>query len=377
MPRLTDAILEAEVAKATDHERTVWDSELRGFGLRILPTGKATFILKYRVGNQQRKYRIGPWPMAAKDARKLARKRLGEIAAGQDPQAHRKAERTALTMKDLIQRYEAQYLPRKRSSSQTQDLSLINQFIRPAFEKEKVADIAYQDIEKLHAEVSQRAPYRANRLVALLSKMFSLSIKWGMRTDNPCKGIDRNPEHKRTRYLNADELARLSKALDEHTNQTAANVLRLLLLTGARRGEVLNATWVQFDLDRGVWTKPGSTTKQKTEHRVPLSEPVIELLRSIPTTDDRLFRIDGNALQRHWRVICAKAGISDFRIHDCRHQYASTLVSAGLSLPIIGSLLGHTQASTTHRYAHLFDDPLRAATNIVGQLWKAQNGTDR
>ncbi len=215
--------------------------------------------------------------------------------------------------------------------------------------------------------------------------MFSLAIRWKMRSDNPAKGIARNTEARRNRYLNPAELARLTEALARHPHQAAANVVRLLLLTGARRGEVLKATWDQFDLEAGNWKKPAANTKQELEHTVPLSAPARLLLVNMKAGAERMAKETGRLPTRYvfpargvagpvadikgsWAAICKAAGLEGVRLHDLRHSYASILVSAGLSLPIIGALLGHTQPSTTARYAHLFDDPLRAATERVGAI---------
>jgi integrase len=198
--------------------------------------------------------------------------------------------------------------------------------------------------------------------------MFSLAVRWQMRPDNPCKGIERNQEHKRQRYLSGVELARLTAALVELRDQGAANAVRLLLLTGARRGELLAAKWSDFDLDAAVWVKPGATTKQRTSHRVPLSQAACLLLTEmqVEAASEYLFparftphRLD---IDDAWNLLREAANIPDVRLHDLRHTYASVLASSGLSLPIIGALLGHTTAQTTLRYAHLMDDPLRAAT---------------
>jgi integrase len=187
-------------------------------------------------------------------------------------------------------------------------------------------------------------------------------------------------EDRRERYLNPNELTRLVETLNEHPNRRAANAVRLLLLTGARRGEVLAGTWEQFDLEAGIWTKPSAHTKQKRSHRVPLSAPARALLDQIRTEAERSdvrspFLFPGDVfgkplsnIKLFWRSVCRRAGIEGLRLHDLRHQYASMLASAGLSLAIIGRLLGHTQPSTTARYAHLFDDPLREATERVGAL---------
>ena len=211
--------------------------------------------------------------------------------------------------------------------------------------------------------------------------MFSLAARWGMRDDNPCKGVERNVEHHRRRYLVGDELARLIKALAEHDDRQAADIIRLLLLTGARRGEVLAMRWADVDLTEGTWSKPPSSTKQREHHQVPLSAPARQLLSEIRkrqagkqhAVGEYVFPGVGSSghvveLKRAWRRICKAAGITGLRIHDLRHSYASQLASGGTSLPMIGALLGHSNPATTHSYSHLFDDPLRAATERVGAI---------
>ena len=188
--------------------------------------------------------------------------------------------------------------------------------------------------------------------------------------------MERNQEEKRSRYLSAAELPGLLTAINNHKERQGANIILFLLLTGARRGEVLSAAWDQFDLKGGVWVKPSAHTKQKKEHRVPFSEPTLVLLQQLhkegagskylfPSHQTGLPRVD---VREDWAAICAAAGIVGLRLHDLRHTFASMLAGSGLSLPVIGALLGHTQASTTQRYAHLADDPLRAAMARLGQL---------
>ena len=208
--------------------------------------------------------------------------------------------------------------------------------------------------------------------------MFALAIKpkkW--RDDNPAKGIERNHEEKRERYLSDDELARLTKTLDAWPDQTIANVVRLLLYTGARRGEVLSAEWKQFDLEKKTWTKPSASTKQKTEHRVPLSDEALSLLSKMraeaKSISPYLFPSSSESghlveIKKGWAAICKAAELEDLRLHDLRHSFASILVAGGASLPMIGALLGHTQVSTTQRYAHLDVDPLRELVGKVGAV---------
>jgi integrase len=181
-------------------------------------------------------------------------------------------------MADLCDRFEREYIPRKRPATQRDYRQQIAVDIRPALGRMKVAAVTFADVDAWHRKISKRAPTHANRALAVLSRMFSMAIRWGVRTDNPCKGVERNQEHKRQRYLTGPELARVTTALNELRDQGAANAIRLLLLTGSRRGELLAARWRDIDIEAGVWTKPGSTTKQKTTHRVPLSEAACRLL---------------------------------------------------------------------------------------------------
>jgi integrase len=349
-----------------------YDGEVKGFGLRVT-RGASSFVLNYRSHGIERRLTIGSfpdWKVAA--AREEAKRLKRLIDQGFDPMGERHEERAAPTVNDLIDRYLSEHAIRKRERSQREDKSLIEQWIKREFGNRKVADIRHADIERLHRKITAHGtPIRANRAATLLSKMFALAARWEMRLDNPVRGLDRNSEERRARYLSGNELRRLTVALAEHPHQQAANAIRLLLLTGARRGEVLAARWNQFDLEEGVWVKPSSHTKQKREHRVPLSATARQLLGEMRSESEWVFPSRNGPLtdiKKSWHTICAAAEITGVRLHDLRHTYASVLASAGLSLPIIGALLGHTQAATTHRYAHLLDDPLRAATERAAAI---------
>lgn len=387
--RLTDAVVRDLPAPASGSRITydAGEGRLRGFGCRVTAAGAKAFILNYTIAARERRMTIGEYPAwKVATARKEAERLRREINSGTDPLGEKQAEREAPTVAELCDRYLAEHAVGKRTRGG--DELMIRRVVVPALGARKVASISYSDIDRLHRRLSETAPYQANRTLALLSKMMSLAIRWGMRSDNPCKGVERNHEEKRNRYLSGDELRRLTEALAAHSSQPAANVVRLLLLTGARRGEVLGATWDQFDLAEGVWTKPSSHTKQKREHRVPLSAPARQLLVEMRAGAERepspyLFPARPGSDSEHlteikksWVALCKAAGISGVRIHDLRHSYASFLASAGLSLPIIGALLGHTQPSTTARYAHLFDDPLRQATERVGAIVAGNGGAE-
>jgi integrase len=216
------------------------------------------------------------------------------------------------------------------------------------------------------------APYRGNRVLALASKLFTLAILWQYRADNPAKGVGRNHEEKRERYLGPAELSALLDTLTHWPNATIANIILFALLTGARRSEILGARWAEINLDNGTWTKRAARTKQAKLHVVPLSEAALTLLRSLP--QDGPFVFPNGAGKPHsdiwksWAAICRAAGIAGLRLHDCRHSYASAAINAGLDLPVIGKLLGHTRPATTARYAHLADSVARDATNKVGEI---------
>ena len=275
--KLTDAFIKKLGERGNlpaSGNRITYDSEVQGLGIRTTAAGAQSFILNYRTRvGRERRFTIGAFPdWTVKAAREEARRLRATIDLGGDPLAEIQAGRDAPTVADLCRRYEEEHLPRKRPRSAEEDRTLIRTRVLPALGALKVADVTFNDIDGLHRKITKEGkPYRANRTIALLSKMFSLaSTKWKMRSDNPCRGIEKNLEQPRERYLSADELSRLSEVLADHANREAADAIRLLLLTGARRNEVLSATWAQFDLTNGTWTKPSSHTKQKRLHHVPL-----------------------------------------------------------------------------------------------------------
>lgn len=376
---LTKTTVDRLKPEASDY--VVWDSGMSGFGVRIKPTGVKSALIQYRnrrTGASRRKTigQLGPL-LSLHQARDRARLLLAEVISGEDPAQRDKAYRAAPTVKDLADDYLTRHaIPKKRPRSIANDRAMLARIILPGLGQKKVEAVDRRDIEKLHNAL-RPTPYQANRVLSLLSKMFSLAISWGWRSDNPTKGLQRFAEARRERWLSEDELSRLLAAIDGHSNQRAAGAIRLQLLTGARIGEVLQARWRDFDFDRGVWIKPSHHTKQKRTEHLPLSGPALALIvalrHSAATRATWLFPGDvaGKPLQdikRFWRDIIELAGLEDYRRHDNRHTHASYLVSSGLSLEIVGRLLGHTSPLTTQRYAHLADSPLRAAANQFGDL---------
>jgi integrase len=304
-------------------------------------------------------------------ARDLARDLLAKVRKGGDPAAEKKATRDAPTVRDLARDYlERHAVPNKRPGSVADDEAMLQRIILPKLGTVKVAAVGRQDIEKLHNSL-RSTPYMGNRLLALLSKMFNLAVAWGWRATNPAKGIPRFHEDRRQRWLSAEELSRLWALLEQHPNRRSARAVMLLTLTGSRRNEVLGATWDQFDLNRGIWTKPSHHTKAKRTEYVPLSNAALALLSTMrgETEPQSPYLFPGDAankplcdIKKFWKSVCRTAGLEKLRLHDLRHSYASNLVSQGVSLHIVGKLLGHTQPQTTARYAHLDDAALRQAT---------------
>jgi integrase len=327
--------------------------------------------------------------ITAEIARDIAGRELGKIAGGGDPAEDRRqsksneaARRAVPTVAELCDRYLIEWAEvKKRASSVEDDRSMIEKIVKPALGGKRVPEVEQNDIAALHRKM-KATPFRANRVLALLSKMFSLATgQWKLRPDNPVRGLGRYDEPPRERYLTPAELGRLAAALAAHRNQETADAIRLLLLTGARRGEVLSMTWEQVDQNPGTWIKPSAHTKQKRVHRAPLSPGALAILdrRREQRAEGEVYVFPGRGsgerpiaeLKSTWKAVTKAAQISGVRPNDLRHSYASLLVNTGHSLPLIGALLGHTQVKTTQRYAHLADDPLREATGRVDAMLAA------
>lgn len=375
MPKITKRFVDSIIP---DTEKTLkfWDSELKGFGLIVLPSGRQTYCVEYRNEDRVKKrLKLGVHgPITTEQARELAKQRLGQVAHGEDPAKDKKHMNMLVTIEDLAQNYLERHGYKKRPKSLYEDEKLLKNVILPTLGCLKVPYVTRRDIEALHKSFQDR-PYQANRALALLSKMFSLAVSWDWRETNPVLGIERYQEEKRDRWLDQEELDRMWEVLEQYPANPTAYIFKFLLLTGARKGEALGAKWDQFDLEKGVWTKPSHMTKQKKKEHLPLSEKTIELLYALkkitPQGSSYLFpgRIPGEPIKEIktlWNTILKKAGLENVRVHDLRHTHASHLVSSGLSLSIVGKLLGHTQASTTQRYAHLADEPLRQAAELFG-----------
>lgn len=385
--RLTKRVVDAAVPRTSDF--VLWDADVPGFGLCVRKSGRKAYLLKYRVGTGRgakvRKPTIGTHGSITVDqARGVARDWLAKARLGEDPSADRRAAEDTIFMSELFNRYlEEHARVHKKSRSADGDESMIVRHLQPALGVKRVADITRTDISLLHKSLSE-TPYLANRLLALLSKVFNLAEWWELRPDgsNPCRHVRKFKEEKRRRFLSELELADLGQSLanaesgELKTRRGAAisifaiAALRLLILTGARKGEILSLRWSDVNLDAGRLELSDSKTGAKFVYLPPHA---VELVRNLPRLEGNDHVIPGAKrgaalvnLKDPWDAIRRDADIEDVRIHDLRHTFASFGAANGMSLPILGALLGHREASTTARYAHLADDPLRSAADAIG-----------
>jgi integrase len=356
--------------------RIIYDSQIPGFGVRITSSGAIAFILNYTIHGRERRYTIGRYPeYKPAEARNEALELRKGIREGIDPLEVRVLDRTAPLVSDLADKYIEHAERSNRPQTLRNKRQMLNAIVLPHLGRLQVAAVTSEDICRVHT-LLKATPYLANRARAFLSAMFSFAIDSKLRLDNPVTktGVPKYPEQQREKWLDARALARLSKALDKYHDQRGANAVRLLIYTGSRKHEVLQARWEQFDLGRAVWTKPSAHTKQKKVEHVPLGTDALKMLQAMKRDGDFLFpspRVLGMPLENLrnvWTDLCKAAGLDGFRIHDIRHSFASHLVSAGTPIATVGRLMGHTQAATTSRYAHFADSPLRDAVNVYGKI---------
>jgi integrase len=381
-------------------EAVLWDTEVKGFGIRARSAGGKSYILHYRLGTGRgaplRKLTIGkhgsPWTpdMARAEAKRL----LAEVAAGRDPAVARQADRKALTFGELIDLYLGEGVAHKKPSTLKADRGRIEHHLRPLLGELRADRISRADVERMRNTVAagktaqkiedgEKRPSGsmakggkgvAAQCVTLVSAIFAFAIERGLCADNPARGVKKAPVRKVERFLSEAEIARLAAALDAEAERTGnpypSAAIKLLLLTGCRRGEIVNLCWEHVDFERDCLRLPDSKTGAKVVY---LNAPARALLQELPRMARNRRVIPGMrvesasaAIDNVWPSVRTAAGLADVRLHDLRHSFASVAAAGGLSLPIIGALLGHKHSTTTARYAHLSADPLRAANDAVG-----------
>ncbi len=417
-------------AEAKPARYIVWDTATKGFGLRVNVDGSKTYILKYAFEGRQTWHTIGkhgsPW--TPETARKEALDVLGLVRSGIDPaEAARERKAAGVTVAELCDRYlvavrAGQILTKsdtpKKASTLATDEGRILRHIKPLLGKKLVRKLTAKDIEDfLHAVAAGKTAVdektgkhgraiveggrgTATRTVGLLGGILTFAMKEGLRSDNPVKGVQRFKDGKNTHFLSGLELERLGAAFEashaewdefgsshegwiaggrkgasprppDAASPTALSAIKLLLFTGARKSEILNLQWAHVDFDRGYLRLPDSKTGAKD---IPLGEPAVDLLRAVPRLSGSPYvfpatRGEGpyKGLPKAWAKLCARAGLPKTRIHDLRHSFASVGASTGTSLLMIGALLVHKDPKTTQRYAHIAQDPAKAAADDIAR----------
>ena len=363
MPRLTKRLIDATTYPAAG-QVFIRDEELSGFALRVTP-GSKSFILEKRIHGRGRRYTIGPYgPLTVEQARKQAQELIADISRGLDPTGIRQAQRDEFTFGQLKDLYLERHGIRKRSVRN--DESMLDNHLAP-WHSRKLSAIARADLVKLHVKIGENAPYAANRVVALVRRMFNLARTWGVfGGDNPAAGIELFKEEKRDRFVKPEELPELFKAIQKEPNPYRAAAFLILLLTGARKTEVLCMRWEDLDLKQATWRIP--ETKAGRPHLLPLPRAAVKLLAHLPRQEGSPYVFPGRRQGQHlvklskaWKTIRQEAKLEDVRIHDLRRTLGSWLAASGASLPLIGKALNHSQVSTTAVYARLDLEPVRVA----------------
>jgi integrase len=390
-----------DTLRPTDNEFTVWDDAVTGFGVRVRPTGAKSYVVVYRAGAGRgapvRRYTIASvGKIAPERARARAKVILGAVAHGHDPASQKTAERGTPTVAELADRFMADHVRSKRKLATAEFYrDILNRLVKPAVGTTKADKLTRFQVGKLHSSLSD-TPFQANRVLAVVGSMYAFAGGAGFvpQGTNPAKGIDKFKESRRERFLTSEELERLGSAIREaettgipwtvdeskpnakHVPKmkrttkiapSAAAALRLLLFTGCRLREILYLRWEHVDVERGCLFLPDSKSGRKT---VVLNAPALAVLAGLERIGPYVLPGDDPAQPRHdlkrpWEAVTKHADLIDVRLHDLRHTYASFGAGGGLGLPIIGRLLGHAQAATTARYAHLDNDPLRRASEAI------------
>jgi integrase len=378
----------------------LWDDALVGFGVAAFPTGKKSYVAQFRKDGRSRRVAIGDHGRLTPDeARSRAKVVLGQVEQGSDPTDNRRKARAVRTFGQVAADFMKPDAKGKRKQRTREEYqAILDRHILPSIGNVRILDLRRAEVARLHTKLS-KAPYAANRALALISSIWNWAAKRDEVAfgDNPAKGIERNAERARQRFLTSEEFARLGDALREAETDGlpwtigndalgskyvpkerrrtimdphAAGAIRLLIFTGARLREILDARWQEVDFERGLIHLRDSKTGAKPIY---LSAAAQQVLASLPRIASNPYIVPGEKegapradLKKPWAAVTRAAGLEGVRIHDLRHSFASFGAGASLGLPILGKLLGHAQAATTHRYVHLDTDPVRRAAEAIG-----------
>ena len=371
----------AVAAMTVERDTVFWDRIVTGFGVRVYPTGGKVYIAQARGPEGPKRVTVGRHGVLnADEARRRAALIVTRIKAGEDPVALPLAARArgGPTVADLAARYLEDHVEvRLKPRTQAKLRGVLRRHILPALGRLPVEAVERRQVVELHRGLSGR-PVAANRAVKTLAHMYRLGEGWGLVPAgcNPCRAIEKHPERGRERFLTDAEFARLGRVLDEAVDAGAASpvaaaAIRLLMLTGCRKGEVLALRWTDVDLDAGELRLAQAKSGPRA---VQLPPPAVRLLEALPRRAGNQWVFPGrtpdgrcseSALDNAWRAVREAAKLEDVRIHDLRHSFASRALALGETLPVIGKLLGHSDIETTARYAHLAQDSIHEAAERI------------
>ncbi len=375
--------------KPRDRNHIEWDDEIVGLGVRITPAGAKAYVLNYRINGRSRRMTLAKVSeMKLADARSLAAEYMTQVRRGTDPMADREGRRTAPTVADLCDRYLDEHAkPKKSARSAREDERQIAKYLRPALGNRKVADIDFEDIERLHRKM-KATPYQANRVLALASKMFQLAEKWKLRPPhtNPCRLVERFKEASRERYFSPQELKAIGAALvaveeDEKrpANPFAVLALRLAMFLGLRIGEVASLRWENVDLESGTLRLPETKTGART-HTLP--SPAQALLATAPRLGECVIPgrdpnapLNHKAIHKVWDRVRKLAKLEDARIHDIRHTVATMAAETGAGAHLVRDLIGHKTLAMANLYVGRMNEPVRdLREKVAGAIDAAMSG---
>lgn len=349
----------------------LWDTQITGFVLEVRPSGGKTFYLRYSDKHErQRQYKICAFgDMSVEKVRKEAQRLRSEVVLGRDPAEAKEETRAILTYAELATMHLNEARTYQRAFSTTE--MYMRRHILPRWGKVRLSEVHQRDVAQWLAEKAGEglAPATVEKIRVIFGRSFELALRWSMPgvTRNPTRSIKRPPiQNARERFLTKEEAKRLLDAVDRSPNPQLWAIVRLLLLTGARRGELLNAKWEHVDLERRVWLIP--TSKTGKPRRVPLSNAAVQVLEAlvrypgcpyvVPNPDTLKPFV---SLKHGWDTARREAKLGDLRLHDLRHSAASFMINAGVDLFAVGRVLGHADHKSTMRYSHLANETLMAA----------------